>query len=216
MSRGRVAVEWPGDDAVLEAGEEGSFPPPEGAIAREPEEPTAVAELEEPADPAPVRRQAERPSSASPPDWRALAERADFHAAFEALAAGAAPEADDPSDLMLAADAARLSGHPTEAVDYLREVTARHRGDRRAPLAAFTVGRLLLGELGRPEQAAAAFAETRALDPGGPLAQDALAREVEAWDRAGEHERARTLAEEYLRAYPDGLHAAGVRRHGGL
>ena len=51
--------------------------------------------------------------------------------------------------------------------------------------AAFSLGRVLLGELRRPAEAAQAFARARKLAPDGPLAEDALAREVEAWARAG-------------------------------
>jgi hypothetical protein len=58
------------------------------------------------------------------------------------------------------------------------------RSDPRAPLAAFTLGRVLLRELARPREAAAAFAQARALAPRGPFVEDALAREVEAWLQA--------------------------------
>ena len=44
----------------------------------------------------------------------------------------------------------------------------------------------------------------------------ALAREVEAWSRAGEADRARSHAESYLTRYPKGPRRRAVRRHGGL
>jgi transmembrane sensor len=91
-------------------------------------------------------------------------------------------------------------------------VCDRHASDRRAPVAAFTLGRVLLDQLGRAAEAAAAFQSARRLWPGGPLAEDALAREADAWDRAGRPERARALATEYLRAYPQGRHAAAMRK----
>jgi hypothetical protein len=87
---------------------------------------------------------------------------------------------DDPVKAWLdAADRARLAGRPTEAVAPLQHITASYPKDPRAPLAAFTLGRIYL-ELGNPSDAADAFAHARALSPNGPLAADALAREKKA------------------------------------
>jgi transmembrane sensor len=52
--------------------------------------------------------------------------------------------------------------------------------------------------------------------PSGGLAQDALAREVEAWARAGAADRARSAATEYARLYPTGRRLAAVRDLGGI
>jgi len=118
--------------------------------------------------------------------------------------------------LMMAAEAARRSGHPGEAAHDLRRLLREHAADARAPVAAFTLGRILLAELERPREAAEAFALCRRLAPRGTLAPDALAREAEASARGGDAARARRLAEEYLARYPVGPHAAAVRRSGGL
>ena len=115
---------------------------------------------------------------------------------------------------MLAADAARLSGHPAEATPYLQQIVSKYRGDERAPLAAFTLGRILLYQLARPAEAADAFALVRKILPEGPLSPDALAREAEAADRADQRERARGLAEEYVAKYPTGRRLESVRRYG--
>mgnify|MGYP003374557080 CR=1 FL=1 len=48
------------------------------------------------------------------------------------------------------------------------------------------------------------------------MAAVAMAREVEAWSRAGEGERARSLAATYLVRHPDGRRARSVRRFGGV
>jgi outer membrane protein assembly factor BamD (BamD/ComL family) len=48
------------------------------------------------------------------------------------------------------------------------------------------------------------------------LAEDALARQVEATYRAGDTARARTLATEYLARYPKGRRVHAVQRFGGL
>jgi hypothetical protein len=48
------------------------------------------------------------------------------------------------------------------------------------------------------------------------MAEDALAREIEAMSRAGDATAARQLAERYLDAYPDGRKVRSVRRFGGI
>jgi transmembrane sensor len=145
------------------------------------------------------------------------AERGDFDSAYQQLSQGGNAQVEDvPNDLLLAADVNRLSGHPAGAVPLLRRVVKDHEKDPRAPLAAFTLGRVLLDELGQPQAAAEAFARSRSLDAAGPLAADALAREVEAWSRAGDLSRARSTAEEYVRKYPKGGRLSSVRRFGGL
>jgi transmembrane sensor len=147
--------------------------------------------------------------------WRPLAERGRYDEAHSALKrAGPNAVRDETADLLLAADAARLSGHAGEAVPYLERVVRAHSSDPRSGLASFTLGRVLLDELGRPREAADAFARARAA--GGPLAEDALAREVEAASRAGDTTRSRELAREYNRSYPQGRRAKAVSRFGGL
>ncbi|HNF98185.1 MAG TPA: tetratricopeptide repeat protein, partial [Pseudomonadota bacterium] len=111
---------------------------------------------------------------------------------------------------------ARLSHHPADAVAPLSRLLREHATDPRAPLAAFTLGRVLLDELGRPREAAQSFLRVQELDPDGPLSQDALAREVEAWSRAGEQGVAHSRAEEYVRRYPTGRRLRSVRRYGDL
>ena len=122
----------------------------------------------------------------------------------------------DAAELMLAADAARYSGHPAEAAKYLQAVIDKHATNSRAPLAAYTLGGMYLRTLKDPPRAAELFAKARALAPNGALAADALAREVEARFRAGDPARARTLAEEYLSRYPNGSAKRAVKRHGGI
>ncbi len=126
------------------------------------------------------------------------------------------PEDEGAKGLLLAADSARLAGDPERGVALLESLLRQHPADPRAPLAAFSLGRLLMMELGRPRQAAAAFAEARRLSPEGPFAEDALAREVEAWHRVGQGDEARRLAREYLRLYPGGRRVSTVRAMGGM
>ncbi|HVZ89391.1 MAG TPA: FecR domain-containing protein, partial [Polyangia bacterium] len=120
------------------------------------------------------------------------------------------------AELLVAADRARLSAHPEEGAALLQKLLREYPNDARAPLAAFTLGRLLLMELGRPAEAAAAFAEVRRIAPAGPFAEDALAREVEALSKAGLVADARARAREYQERYPNGRRIETVRASGGI
>ena len=195
--RGEVSARWGRERRVVAAGETRAFPlPARDEPARADRDPPVAAP--------------EPPSS-----WRDDAGRGDYAAAWLAFARDPAPF-DGMEDLLLAGDAARLSGHPAAAVAQLARAVALHPEDPRAPLAAFTLGRVHLEDLGAPRDAALAFARARALAPGGPLAEDALAREVEAWSRAGETETARARARDYSQRYPQGHRVHAVRRFGGL
>jgi transmembrane sensor len=120
------------------------------------------------------------------------------------------------ADLLDKADDARLQGRPRDAVPLLRRALSLYADDPSAPLAAFTLGRVLLDDVGDPGQAAEAFARARVLAPEGLLAEDALAREVEAWSRAGDPELAAVRARAYVARYPQGQRLRAVRRFGGL
>ena len=127
------------------------------------------------------------------------------------------PLVEDSLAVMLrTADQARAGGRSVDAATALRAASAQEPSDPRVSLAEFRLGRLLLEDLGQPREAAAAFERARALAPTGPLAPDALAREVQARSVAGDRERARALAREYLTRYPAGTHAARVRRWGAI
>jgi transmembrane sensor len=161
-----------------------------------------------------------RPHARSAPkrgnaSWRSLSQSGDYEAAFEALRQ--ANDVDnDPAALMDAADAARLSGHAQNAVQYLARVVSEHRKSPVAPLAAFTLGRVYLDKLGQPDKAAEAFETARSLSPNGSLAQDALAREVEALSKGGNAQKAYVRAQDYLKRYPNGRRLRAVQLYGGI
>jgi transmembrane sensor len=204
VEEGQVQVRWPGGAGVLSAGEQELFPPRTPA-------PDATDDDAAPAR-RPARRHAHHASNGS--SWKALAEDGDYDAAYDVLQRPGTSVRDETAELLLAVDVARLSHHPADAVAPLKRILVHHHLDPRAPLAAFTLGRVLLEDLGSPREAASAFSEVRRLDPDGALAEDALAREVECWSRAGELQRARERASEYLTAYPDGRRARSVSRFG--
>lgn len=195
---GTLGLVWQGETIELPAGEHRRFEDQPAAV--EPIEPGATR---------PPRR--DRPAA----DWRAPARDGDHGQAYRLLRRAGSPGS-SVADLMLAADVYRLSGHADEAVAPLERVVAKHAADPRAPLAAFSLGRVLLDELGRPSEAARAFARARALAPSGALAEDALAREVEAWAKGGNASKARQRAELYLELYPVGHRQRAVEQYGGL
>jgi transmembrane sensor len=202
VTEGRVRVQWSTGVRELTTGESDEFPPSAAAPA--------------PVTSPPTRRSAGARPAASDLTWRDLAHQGEYDRAYEILHRTSPPVKDEAAELLLAADVQRLSHHPAEAVAPLQRIARDHASDPRAPLAAFTLGRVLLEELGRPVEAAQAFARAEALAPDGQLAQDAVAREVEALSRAGEMILARQRAEEYVRRYPDGRKIRSVRRFGGL
>jgi transmembrane sensor len=198
VTRGAVLVDWGIGARRLAAGDEGWFPP----LVVSPSTGEEHAK-ETPKRAPPVRhggalsdvmppRPAARNESSPPPDD--TGER----------------EADGAMKLFADADQARLARRFEDGAALLRRLLREYPSDQRAPIAAFSLGRVLLGELARPAEAARAFEQARALAPDGPLAEDALAREAEAWSRAGDSYRARARAAEYLRAYPNGRRAAAV------
>lgn len=201
VEEGTVRVAW-GEGAgsrLLHAGDRGEFAD-DGAGE-------LSAPASEPGSEPPTAGTARLPAAPSGA-WRELARAGHYGAAYLALQRDRRALRDDPNDLMLAADVARLSRHPEDAVAPLQRLMAKYPRDDRAAPAAFLLGRLLLESLGRAPEAATAFARAHALSPGGPLAEDALAREVQALLRAGDVARARVRAGDYLARFP-----AGVRAH---
>lgn len=198
VAQGRLTVAWSIGTSVLGDGDEAVFPPDTAG------------------SPSAAPRPAPAPAASGAP-WRSLAQSGEYDAAWTALSnSGPAAVREEPADLMLAADVARLSGHPEQAVTPLQKVLAAHSSDPRAPLAAFTLGRVELEQLGRPRDAAGAFEQARSLAPSGPLAEDALAREVEAWSRAGDATQAHDRAVQYVATFPDGRRLHAVKKFGGL
>jgi len=188
VEEGQVQVSWPGGADLLHAGRSAWYPLPDEPL------PAMTVTADRP------RRHRRRHRTRRPTRRTARPEQ----------------QTDGAGDLLRAMDLARSRGNPAEAVQLLQAFLRDHASDPRAPLAAFTLGRVHLTQLGEPLQAAQAFARARALAPSGSLAEDALAREVEARARAGDRARARARAQEYLRSYPAGRRAASVRRYAGL
>jgi transmembrane sensor len=189
VEQGAVEVDWGVGKERLVAGEQGWFPP-------------LVLGGGDSAEPA----NGEPAATAGP---AVAPERAEGASASQAGPASA-------RELLAESDAARARGETERGAELLRRVLREHPNDARAPLAAFTLGRLLLNELKRPREAAAAFHEVQVRAPRGQFAEDALAREVEAWKQASDPVRARALAQKYVERYPAGRHLSRVKALAGL
>jgi transmembrane sensor len=203
VSEGKVEVQHGTALTSLEAGESRFYP-------SAPDAPRADGTRAPAAEPS----AAAGPAVASRARFLELARGGEYRAAYQVMSQSPFVVGSSAEELMLAADAARLSNHPEQALGYLRRVTREHASDSRAPLAAFTMGRVLLSQLSRPAQAAEAFALARRLQPSGGLSEDALAREAEASATAGAGARAASLARQYLERYPAGKHRRTMLRLG--
>ena len=142
-------------------------------------------------------------------DWRERMQAGDARGAYAVLK-DSKPKLSTIDDLMLAADAARRAGDPQAASVFLEQALHEHQGPRTA-VVAFTLGRILRDELHRPGPAALAFMKVQATQDA-PLAADALAREVEAWQGSGAKERAKQRAKLYVERYPSGERRAWMDR----
>lgn len=144
-------------------------------------------------------------AGASSSDWRSLARRGDYRAAYaatevsgvDAVIAGASAE-----DLLLLGDTARFAGHSDVARRAYQAVRDRFGGSRSAGVAAFSLGRL--GGAG----ALAWFEAYLREEPSGSLAREALGRVMELHHAAKNDVAARAAAERYLARYAGGPHSA--------
>jgi transmembrane sensor len=236
VEAGTVRVAWGVGTAILSEGESGWYPPlVASAEGRVPVVPAAKEKKSLRAVAAQGARRASRQASMAATQGLARVSSGPRpEAANLSLAPGAEPPpspsspssssspspsvrgAETAEALLSAADSARVAGQPATGAELLRRLVREHAHDPRAPFAAFTLGRILLIEMHDAAAAADAFAQARSLAPQGPLAEDALAREVEALSQSGKRALAKLRAEDYLRFYPSGRRAKAVRVAGGL
>jgi transmembrane sensor len=158
----------------------------------------------------------ERRHATRSPEWLEHAQHGRFKDAYADLGSdGVRQEAvrTQALDRLLAlADIARLSGHPSEAVAPLERIVRHHPDRPEAALAAVTLGRLLLDQLGRPREASATL--ERALALGAPigLREDVYARLVEAHVRAGDRASAERAFDRYEHEFSNGRRLAEISR----
>jgi transmembrane sensor len=228
VSEGQVAVSFTAGNArrrvTLAAGQSGSYSvtgssvplaPPEPAPAASGGPGAVVEDPDKPAEqvPAPGAAPSSERGLTASADWRSTARAGDYRSAHPELASRHFEDVKNtPADLLLASDVARWARHPADSVQMLRRLLSNHPRDDRAPSAAFTLGWVLMSDLGRHREAAEAFERALALAPNGNLAQDARARAVEAWHRAGDEARARRQLDLYRERYPKGRHLERLER----
>lgn len=193
VTEGKVLVTWPSGHVELKKGADGTFSSAEF--------PTPVLNVSGKTKPNAVFNNAG--------DWRIAARSGNNNRALELIEHHPSQVRNRVDDLLLAADVMRITGRPKRAVVYLnRVVTQFPRDSRRAP-AAFTLGKVYLNTLGNPKKAAKAFAI--AARNNSPIAEEAKAREAEAWFRAKQPKKARETAKQYLHKFPNGARKDSIR-----
>ncbi|MBN2344443.1 MAG: FecR domain-containing protein [Deltaproteobacteria bacterium] len=194
VQEGKVIVTWPSGTAELKEGADGTFPTGEQIVS---------SEARKNVSPTTWGRNSRQT------DWRDAAKQGENSKALTLIDANPACVHNEVDDLLLAADVMRLTGHPKRAVLYLNRVIRNFSSDSRRSVAAFTLGKVLVDEIGNPSAAAQAFhiaAENRS-----PIAEEALAREIDAYHSAGNSIEMNKSARLYLVKYPNGTRAVSVR-----
>jgi hypothetical protein len=193
------------DAAVKEpATEDGAVVPPEGTA--EPAGTSAAGVVTERESPG---------TTAGAARWEELAKERRYRDAYDALGPDGFTHtvaSASPKKLFLLGEVARAAGRLREAARAFDALRTKHRGDGRAALAAFELGRLQLDSLGNAAAAAESFADAIALSPGAPFREDAEARRVQALERSGANLACVRARDDYLARYASGPHAPVVRR----
>jgi TolA-binding protein len=115
-------------------------------------------------------------------------------------------------ELFESANAARQAGDARDAAVSYEALLHRYPADARAGLAAFELGRLKMDQLGDPRGAVAALQRAVATAPSSGFREDALARLARAYGTLGKVESCERMRSAYLASYPNGVHAAAVRK----
>lgn len=201
VERGKVSVKDASGERILTAGQTFATNPPN--------EPARV-----PVPDAPVDDRAKTATTATTPATApAKATTAAAPSVVAAATTPTAPASTTEEDPMARADALRKGGRAAEAVTTLRELV--DRGDRRASLAAFTLGKVHAEDLRDPLLAARWFERAIAIGLPGGLDEEAAARAVECFTKGGSRAEAQRAAERYEARFPAGRRIAQVREWAG-
>ena len=197
VSRGLVEVTWNhgAERRDLAAGERWSI---------DLKHPGEIDKGDADAAPEPTEPAASDPSEATP--------TASAHPSAGRAAHDAGPGARELLDL---GNAARRAGDAAGAAKAYEQLLNAHPTDGRAGLAAFELGRLRMDRLGDLPGAISALQKAVMMAPGAGFREDAMARLVDAYSRAGALERCRSAQAAYLKSYPGGVHASAVARQCG-
>lgn len=114
------------------------------------------------------------------------------------------------------ANLARRAGRLDDAAELYAKLVAAHPRDRRAPLAAFELGRLRMDSLRDMRGAVHALERALQLAPHGTFAEDAMARVVLAQEALHDKPGCLRARGRYLGRYPEGVHAQHVAERCGV
>jgi TolA-binding protein len=203
--------------------------PRQSSAATDAEEPASSAKPEEPPSPTlPTRASAPAAGSGTSPlrqkgplphreSWQSLV----MHGEFEAVVAAANEKglqacfgSCSAVELRALADAARYTNRVDLAEGCLLALRQRFADSGQSQVAAFLLGRTSESR-GRTAKALHWYEVYLAESPDGEFAADALAGRMRAVAASRGNAAARSLAREYLRRYPDGVHATSASRIAG-
>ncbi len=209
VHRGKVSVASTSGTVVLSKGEHGTF-------AADAEEEKESASIETDAGVAKAVAAVDAGMEAEGAKVREREGEADAGAqTIESLPAEVSLNTSETVEtLWKRADTARRRGDAETARRALAELLNEHEEDPRAALAAFSLGRVLLDSGHSAKTAARAFAKARKLSPEGPLVEDALLREIEAWHHDGDSRRVKSRSKKYMRLFPKGRYRKQIREMG--
>lgn len=165
----------------------------------------------------PGREEAKRTPPREPtvtPSWQSLARAGRFREALDAIHAAGVheqPEALAAEELILLGDVGRLGGDLALALRAYASARAQAPKSQTAASAAFAIGTIQFDRKRDYAAAARSFALALEEQAEGPLAREALGRQVEALSRTSDHAHTAARARLYLERYPDGPHAPLAR-----
>ncbi|MCP4680060.1 MAG: hypothetical protein GY854_32125 [Deltaproteobacteria bacterium] len=139
--------------------------------------------------------------------WRGFYDNKDYRGALDAAEEAGLAELLATlgcEDLWRIASAARYARKGQASIEALLSIRERCPKSKRAKTATFLLGRVSQELKGDVVTAQRWFGIYLNETPGGPLAEEALGRLIDACARAGKRREARQHAEEYLSRYPDG------------
>lgn len=146
-------------------------------------------------------------------DWSSLVSKGKFQAvvqAAESRGISSCLSGCSATDLGALADAARYTGQNALAEKSLKALRSRFSGSS-GPRAAFLLGRLYEGQ-GQSAQARRWYETSLSESPSGAYSGEALAGKMRAVLGDQGRAAARSVALEYLKRYPQGVHAAAATK----
>jgi len=157
-------------------------------------------------------------SSSRQDSWQTLVSRGQFQAvvtAAEARGIDACLQSCSVSDVRALADAARYTGHSSIAEQSLLAIRQRAPAGNQRSAAAFLLGRTSESR-GQAASASGWYDNYLAESPSGEFAADALAGKMRVTVQMQGNAAARPVAMQYLRRYPNGVHADIARKIAGI